>query len=191
MQQDLTQLLVAWQSGDPGALEALTGLVYDELRRLAGSYLRNERKDHTLQPTALVNEAYLRLVGISDKNWHSRAQFYAIAAHIMRQLLVEHARGAGAQKRGGDVAKVPVEDSFVAADLAPVDDVLWLDQALTELAVVDERKSRIVELRYFGGLEIAEIAEVTSTSEATVGRDLRIGLAWLKRYLSGAKAAAV
>lgn len=180
---EVTRLLLAWQDGDPQALDTLTALVYDELYRVAGAYMRRERKDHTLQPTALVNEAFLRLAGIEAKNWKSRAHFYAIAAHIMRQLLVEHARSANTGKRGGGQLKVPVEDALALGE-APDEDLLNLDEALTELARTDERKSKMIELRYFGGLEIAEIAEVTSTSVATVGRELRIGLAWLHRYLA-------
>lgn len=188
--REVTQLLLDWQSGDPKALEALTAAVYGELRRLAASHMRKERKDHTLQPTALVNEAFLRLAGIEDKNWKSRAHFFAIAANVMRQLLVEHARASGARKRGGDLAKAPIEDALASVGQGPGDEILCLDEALTALAEVDERKSRMIELRYFGGLEIAEIAEVTSTSVATVGRDLRIGLAWLHRYLSSGEQAA-
>ena len=180
---EVTRLLSAWQKGDPKALEALTPLIYHELRNVAAAYLRRERKDHTLQPTALVNEAFLRLAGIESKDWRNRAHFFAIAARIMRQLLVEHARKTRAQKRGGDQQRVPAEDAW-ALGHAPDEDLLNLDDALTELARTDERKGRVIELRYFGGLEIEEIAEVTSTSVATVGRDVRVGLAWLNRYLS-------
>lgn len=179
----VTQLLAAWQSGDRNALEELTAMVYSELHRLAAAYLRRERRNHTLQPTALVNEAYMRLAGIEQKNWHSRAQFFAIAAHIMRQLLVEHARASGAKKRGGDQKKIPVDEAFNLGE-APDDELLALDEALSELSQVDERTGKIVELRYFAGMEIAEIADAMSLSVATVGRDLRVGLAWLHRFLN-------
>lgn len=179
---DVTQLLAAWQIGDSKALEALTPLVFDELRKLAASYMRRERPGHTLQATALVNEAYLKLAGIENKDWRSRAHFFAIAAHIMRQLLTEHARGRNAQKRGGGLTPLQLDEALVVG-VQPDEDLLHLDDGLTALAVQDERKSRIIEMRYFGGLEVAEIAEVTGVSVATVGRELRIGLAWLHRYL--------
>ncbi|QOY90780.1 sigma-70 family RNA polymerase sigma factor [Paludibaculum fermentans] len=179
---DVTQLLAAWQIGDSSALEALTPLVFDELRKLAASYMRRERPGHTLQATALVNEAYLKLAGIENKDWRSRAHFFAIAAHIMRQLLMEHARGRNAQKRGGGLAPVQLDEALLVG-VQRDEDLLHLDDGLTALAAQDERKSRIIEMRYFGGLEVAEIAEVTGVSVATVGRELRIGLAWLHRYL--------
>lgn len=179
---DVTQLLAAWQVGDAQALEALTPLVFEELRKLAGSYMRRERPGHTLQATALVNEAYLRLAGIENKDWRSRAHFFAIAAHIMRQLLMEHARGRNAQKRGGGMKPVQLDEALVVG-VAQDEELLHLDDGLSALAAQDERKSRVIELRFFGGLEVAEIAEVTGVSVATVGRDLRVGLAWLHRYL--------
>ncbi|MGJ5816087.1 sigma-70 family RNA polymerase sigma factor [Paludibaculum fermentans] len=179
---DVTQLLAAWRVGDSRALEALTPLVFDELRKLAASYMRRERPGHTLQATALVNEAYLKLAGIENKDWRSRAHFFAIAAHIMRQLLMEHARGRNAQKRGGGLAPVQLEEALIVG-VQRDEDLLHLDDGLTALAAQDERKSRIIEMRYFGGLEVAEIAEVAGVSVATVGRELRIGLAWLHRYL--------
>lgn len=179
---DVTQLLAAWQVGDSAALDALTPLVFDELRKLAGSYMRRERPGHTLQATALVNEAYLRLAGIENKDWRSRAHFFAIAAHIMRQLLMEHARGRNAQKRGGGLRPVQLEEALVVG-VEQDEELLNLDAGLSALAAQDERKARMLELRYFGGLELNEIAEVTGVSVATVGRELRIGLAWLHRYL--------
>ncbi|WP_321472210.1 sigma-70 family RNA polymerase sigma factor [uncultured Paludibaculum sp.] len=179
---DVTRLLAAWQVGDSEALQRLTPLVFDELRKLAASYMRRERPGHTLQATALVNEAYLRLAGIENKDWRNRAHFFAIAAHIMRQLLMEHARGRNAQKRGGGQGAIRLDEALVVG-VEPDEDLLHLDDGLSALAAKDARKSRIIELRYFGGLEVAEIAEVTGVSVATVGRDLRIGLAWLHRYL--------
>ena len=183
--KSITHLLGAWQHGDQEAFETVTALVYDELRRLARAYMRRERPNHTLQPTALVNEAYLRLAGIEAKDWTSRAHFFAIAANIMRQLLVEHARTAAALKRGGGMAHVPLDEAMIVGDMGA--DLLVLDDALSALAKTDERKSRVLELRYFGGLEVAEIAKITSTSVATVGRDLRIGVAWLRVYMTPGK----
>lgn len=184
---EVTRLLEAWQLGDAGALDALTRLVFDDLRKLAAYYLRRERPGHTLQPTALVNEAYLRLAGIENKDWKSRAHFFAVAAHVMRQLLMEYARSRGAQKRGGGQARVEWNEALVIGD-QPDEELLCLEDALTALEARDQRAGRTVELRYFGGLEVAEIAEVTGVSVATVGRDLRVGLAWLHRYMKdGAK----
>lgn len=179
---DVTQLLLDWRNGDQQALERLTPLVYDELRRLAARYLRREREGHTLQTTALVNEAYLQLIGQQHRDWQSRAHFLAIAAHLMRNILVDHARAHAAAKRGKGEQALPLNDALeVPGQTAP--DVLALDDALRDLAKLDDRKSRIIELRYFGGLSMDEIAEVTGLSVATLRRDLRMAEAWLGRQI--------
>lgn len=172
-----TELLAAWSEGDPSAGDRLVAVLYDELRRLAGRAMRKERPDHTLQPTALVNEAYLRLVR-AEVSYRDRTHFYAIAARVMRQVLVDHARRKGRQKRGGDVARVTLEEGFVAGD-GPEPDLLALDEALEELASHQPRKARVIELFYFGGLTAEEVAEVVEVSVATVNRDLRMARAWL------------
>ena len=179
---DVTQLLLDWRNGDQQALERLTPLVYDELRRLAARYLRHEREDHTLQTTALVNEAYLQLIGQQARDWQNRAHFLAIASHLMRNILVDHARAHAAAKRGKGEQALPLNDAIeVPGKTAP--DVLALDDALKDLAKHDERKCRIIELRYFGGLSMEEIAEVTGLSVATLRRDLRMAEAWLGRQI--------
>lgn len=179
---EVTQLLLDWRNGDQCALEKLTALVYDELRRMAARYLRRERHDHTLQATALVNEVYLQLIGQPDVDWRDRAHFFGIAARLMRQILVDHARAHAAAKRGGGEDALPLDDAIGTPDkTAP--DVIALDDALKDLARRDERKSRIVELRYFGGLSMEEIAEVTGLSVATIRRDLRMAEAWLGRQI--------
>ncbi len=179
---DLTQLLLAWRNGDEQALEKLTPLVYDELRRLARGYLRRERADHTLQATALVNEAYLQLIGQPNVDWRDRAHFFGIAARLMRQILVDHARAHAAAKRGRGEQALPLDEAIgIPGTTTP--DVIALDDALKDLARMDERKSRIIELRYFGGLSIEETAEVAGLSIATVRRDLRMAEAWLGRQI--------
>ena len=179
---DVTQLLLDWRNGDQQALERLTPLVYDELRRLAARYLRHEREDHTLQTTALVNEAYLQLIGQQARDWQNRAHFLAIASHLMRNILVDHARAHAAAKRGKGEQALPLNDAIeVPGKTAP--DVLALDDALKDLAKHDERKCRIIELRYFGGLSMEEIAEVIGLSVATLRRDLRMAEAWLGRQI--------
>jgi RNA polymerase sigma-70 factor, ECF subfamily len=179
---DVTQLLLAWRSGDEQALAQLTPLVYDQLHRLAARYLRRERDGHTLQPTALVNEAYLQLIDQQRVAWQNRAHFIGIAAHLMRQILVNHARARAAAKRGHGIAALPLDEAKdVPHKTAP--DVIALDDALQALARFDERKSRIVELRYFGGLSLEELAEVTHLSVATIRRDLRMAEAWLGRQM--------
>ncbi len=180
----VTTLLVRWREGDRQALEELMPLVYDELRRLARHYLRQERSDHTLQSTALVHEAYLRLAGGNAPNWQSRAHFFGVAAHIMRQILVEHARGRDAAKRGGNVCKLALDDAV--APLQQIDvDVVALDKALTELSELDAQQGRIVELRFFGGLTIEDTSEVLGVSPATVKRDWVTARAWLHRAMTG------
>jgi len=174
----VTQLLLEISEGNRNAAEELLPLIYDELRRLAGGYLRRERAGHTLEATAVVHEAYLRLVDQNRVQWQNRAQFFGVAANLMRRILVDHARGHGAHKRGGGVEKIVLEDGLVAsaersAELVAVDD------ALQTLAQVDPLKSRIVELRFFGGLSIEETAEVLQSSTATVNRQWRMAKAWL------------
>jgi RNA polymerase sigma factor (TIGR02999 family) len=180
----VTTLLVRWREGDRQALEELMPLVYEELRRLARHYLRQERSDHTLQSTALVHEAYLRLAGGNAPNWQNRAHFFGVAAHIMRQILVEHARGRDAAKRGGNVCKLALDDAV--APLQQIDvDVVALDRALTELSELDSQQGRIVELRFFGGLTIEDTSEVLGISPATVKRDWVTARAWLYRAMTG------
>jgi len=179
----ITQLLLLWNSGDQTALEKLMPLVHSELRRLAGNYLRRERVGHILQPTALVNEAYLRLVDQRKANWQNRAQFYGIAAQLMRRILVDHARQHNAAKRGGsDQQRLSITSAEALSD-KPDLDLLALHEALEELAVVDPQQSRIVELKFFGGLSIEETAEVLNLGHATVERDWKMARAWLRRKL--------
>ena len=181
----VTQILLNWGAGESEAAERLMPLVYEELRRLARDYLRHERGDHTLQPTALVHEAYLRLVDDSRVNWQNRAHFYGIAAKLMRRILVDHARARNAEKRGGLVPKVPLDE---ARDLPPAatNDLVALDGALEDLARTYPRKSEVVELKFFGGLEAEEIAEVLQVSPKTVLRDWQFAKLWLCRELAGA-----
>jgi RNA polymerase sigma factor (TIGR02999 family) len=181
---DLTQLLRQGREGDRAAIDRVIPLVYDELRRLAGGYLRNQAPGHTLQPTALVHEAYLRLADRSQPDWRDRAHFFGLAATIMRQILVDHARSKGAAKRGGERARVEFKETLDYSD-EKASDLVVLDDALKGLAAFDERKARTLELRYFGGLSVEETAEVLGTSEATVGRDTRYAEAWLRRELAG------
>jgi len=159
-------------------------LVYDELRRLASHYLRQERSDHTLQSTALVHEAYLRLAGQNPPEWQNRAHFFGIAARIMRQILVEHARGRGAAKRGGGACRLTLDAAVAFSESRDVD-LVELDKALTGLAELDEQQSRIVELRFFGGLTIEDTSEVLGISPATVKRDWVTARAWLYRAMTG------
>lgn len=175
---DVTVLLVQWAEGDGGALERLTPLVYTELRRLAASHLRRERKSHTLQPTALVHEAYLRLVDQQNPTWQNRSHFYGVAARLMRQILVDHARNRNAHKRAA--IRVSLEES-VSFEQERSRDLMALDDGLTALAKIDPRKCRAIELRYFGGLSTDEIAQTLNVSPITVRRDLRMAEAWLLR----------
>jgi RNA polymerase sigma factor (TIGR02999 family) len=178
----VTQLLVAWSQGDEGALETLTPLVYDELRRLARSYMRRERAGHTLQSTALVHEAFMRLV---DQNvrWNSRAHFFGIAAQMMRRILVDHAKAQSAAKRGAGSPRIEFDEGLAASPQRDVD-LLALDEALDRLTKVDPQRSRIVELRFFGGLSNEESAEVLGVSPATVQRQWSGARAWLHHELS-------
>ena len=177
---EVTHLLHDWANGSQSALQALTPLVYAELRRLAESYLRREHPGHTLQPTALVHEAYLRLVEQSPPNWENRSHFYGVAARLMRQILVDHARRGLTGKRSGQ--KVPLED-VVSLHTEPNADLVALDDALKALEQIDPRKCRAVELRYFGGLSMEEITQVLNVSQITVRRDLRAAEAWLYREM--------
>jgi RNA polymerase sigma factor (TIGR02999 family) len=180
---DVTGLLVAWSEGDASARDRLVPVVYEELRRRAAAHLKRERRAQTLQPTDLVHEAYLRLVNQNHAVWRNRAQFFAVAAEIMRRVLVDRARARLAAKRSGQWARVTLDPS--AAELPPVDlDVLDLDTALSRLAAIDERKSRIAELRFFGGLSLEETGEVLELSLATVERDWQFARAWLFNALS-------
>ena len=182
--QQVTELLLAWNQGSQQALDQLIPLVYDELRRLARSYLRREGAAHTMQTTALVHEAYVRLVDSTRVHWHDRTHFYGIAARVMRRVLVDLARARGAAKRGGDVRRVSFDE---ALDLS-VDqdaDLVALDEALVALAALDDRKSQVVEMRFFGGLSVEETAEALGISVETVHRDWRFAKSWLLRELSG------
>jgi len=176
----ITEVLARWSQGDERALDSLTPLVYQDLRRLAAHLLRGERTGHTLQPTALVNEAYLKLSRQAKAQWQNRAHFFAVAARAMRQILVDYARNHNRDKRGGGVALLPLDEALVfAAERSG--DLLSLDEALKRLAALDSRKSRVVELRFFGGLNNEEIAEVLQISPNTVMRDWNMAKAWLRR----------
>ncbi len=176
----VTQLLIEWGRGNPQALDELTPLVYAELRKLAASYLRKERPDHTLQPTALVHEAYLRLVGQENVNWESRSHFFGVAARLMRQILVDHARRLQAGKRAG--RKVSLEDTVSLVEGRSAN-LTALDDALTLLENFDARKCKVVELRYFGGLEVEEISQALQVSPVTVRRDLKVAESWLNHEM--------
>jgi RNA polymerase sigma factor (TIGR02999 family) len=183
--RSVSQLLADYRGGDREALDRLVPLVYDELHRIAASYISRERAGHTLQPTALVNEAYIRLVQAEDVAFESRAHFLGIAARLMRQILVDHARRHDARRRGGRQRRVTLTEG-VALDEAGADvDLLALDQALERLAAEDARLARLVELRYFGGLSTEETAEVLATSPRTVKRDWAVARVWLRRLMSG------
>lgn len=183
-QPDVTQLLVNWSNGDRQALEQLTPLVYSELRRLASRYLRRERQGHTLQSTALVHEAYMRLVDQRNVHWQNRAHFFGIAAQLIRRILVDHARSHHAQKRGADACKLSLDEAIATAEKRDLN-LVALDDALETLAKIDEQQSRVVELRFFTGLSIEETAEVLGISPATVKRDWAAAKAWLYREISG------
>ena len=181
----VTELLQAWGGGDSAALNKLLPHIYDELRRLAGHYLRRERPDHTLQPTALVHEAYLRLIDTNNVRWQNRAHFFGVAAKAMRHILVDYARSRQAAKRGGEVRLVSLDEAAaVSAERSA--EMVALDGALENLAAFDQRKSRVVELRYFGGMSVEETAEVLKVSPETVARDWRLARTWLLRELSKA-----
>jgi RNA polymerase sigma factor (TIGR02999 family) len=180
---EVTQLLRAWRDGDPTALEQLMPLVYDELHRLAKRYMHRERGLQTLQTTALIHEAYLRLMDQQEAQWQNRAHFFAVAATLMRRILVDHARARQFQKRGGDTQRVTFDEALAVSDERAAE-VVALDEALTALAQFDERKSRMVELRFFGGLSIAETAEVLGVSPGTVMRDWTLAKTWLQHEIN-------
>ncbi|MDQ3817687.1 MAG: sigma-70 family RNA polymerase sigma factor [Acidobacteriota bacterium] len=179
----MTELLIKWSNGDQSALDKLMPLVNEELRRLAHHYMRRERRGHTLQTSALVNEVYLRLVDMKSMSFESRAHFFGIAARAMRQILVEYARERGAAKRGGALARVELSEVALVSE-NPSADLIALDEALSELALFDERLSRVVELRFFGGLSVKEIAEVMRVHANTVIKDWSLAKAWLRRRLT-------
>jgi RNA polymerase sigma factor (TIGR02999 family) len=179
----ITELLIAWSDGGREALDELLPLVYDELRSIASRYLRHESGDHTLQPTALVHEAYFRLIDQRRVRWRNRAHFYGVAAQVMRRILVDHARAQRAEKRGGGREHLPLVEEETPSASHGVD-ILALDEALTRLAEFDPQQGRVVELRYFGGLTIDEVAEVVGISAATVVREWTIAKAWLRAELS-------
>ncbi|HEV8486814.1 MAG TPA: sigma-70 family RNA polymerase sigma factor [Blastocatellia bacterium] len=181
--EGITQLLVKWSDGDKTALDRLVPLVYDELHKLAGAYLRRERHNITLEPTALVNEAYVRLVGQQGASWQNRTQFFGMAAKLMRNILVDHARKRGAARRGGDQYRISLTKAERVAGKPDVD-LVALDDALTLLAATHPEHSRVIELRFFGGLTIEETADVLGLSHATVERQWRFAKAWLRRELS-------
>lgn len=181
--QEVTQLLRAWNQGDRSALDRLYELVYAELRRLAHHYMSRENPGHTMQTTALVNEAYLRLANTKDLDWKDRAHFFAVSANVMRRILIDGARARRAERRGGDELPIALDE---APEIASKSDpeLIALDDALNQLAVVNERQSKVVELRYFGGLSVEETAEALRVSPDTVMRDWRFAKAWLKREMT-------
>ena len=179
---DVTGLLLAWGGGDEDALAALVPRVHAELRQIAQRAMARERQDHTLEPTALVNEVYLRLVDMKRVQWNNRAHFFALSARLMRRILVDLARARGYQKRGGDVQTVCLDEAQAATPVRP-DELVALDEALERLAAMDERRSRVVELRFFGGLSVEETAEVLRVSRHTVMRDWTLARTWLFKEL--------
>ena len=177
-QQNITRKLQEWNRGDRSAAEELMPLVYDELRKVAARYLRRERADHTLQPTALVNEAYLKLIDISSVEWNDRAHFFAVSSNVMRRILVDHARAQATEKRGGVLQKVELTEAVSFSKEREID-LLALNDALEKLAELDERQSQIVEMRFFGGLSVEETAEVLKVSTRTIKREWAMAKAWL------------
>jgi RNA polymerase sigma factor (TIGR02999 family) len=181
-QREISLILRDWGEGRRDSANVLLALVYDELRRIARQYLRKERSDHTLQPTALVHEAYMKLIDISDVSWQDRAHFFAVASNVMRHILVDHARARATDKRGGEAQRIALEDAVKLSD-APDIDLLALDEAMKQLAEFDAQQSKIVELRFFGGLTIEETAHVLAISPATVKREGTMAKAWLFRRI--------
>ena len=182
MSQNITHLLKEWSDGDERALDKLTPLVYEELRRQASRYLRRERRGHTLQTTALINEAYLRLIDARDVHWQGRAHFFAIAANLMRRVLVDHARRRDAEKRGGSGLRLTLDEGLAVAKETDVD-LLAIDEALDRLAKIDAQQARVVELRFFSGLTVDETAAALGVSPKTVKRDWSVARAWLRREI--------
>jgi RNA polymerase sigma factor (TIGR02999 family) len=181
---EVTDLLRAWASGDQAALDCLAPQVYAELHRLAGGYMRNERPDNTLQATALVNEAYLRLIDVKGVDWKDRAHFFAVSAQMMRRILVDRARARVAAKRGGPLPRVNL-DEIPDVSVRNDREIVALDSALDELTKLDPRKARVIEMRFFGGLSVEETAEVLKISPQSVLRDWKLAKAWLVREISG------
>ena len=181
---EITELLNRWSAGDDGARDAVAPLIYDELKRIARGVFRDESARHTLQPTALVNEAYVKLVGV-DVEWQNRSHFYALTARMMRRLLVNHANSRAAKKRGGDALRVTLHETLHGGPEAE-EDVLALDEALSQLAEMDPRKADVLELHYFGGLTQPEIGEALDISESTVRREFKLARIWLRKLLSDA-----
>ncbi len=187
---EVTELLQAWSAGDEAALEKLTPLVYAELHRAARRYMAGESPDHTLQTTALINEVYLRLADFQQLSWQNRAQFYGICAQLMRRILTDFARSRRNQKRGGEVVHLALDEALIVSR-GPRADLLALEDALLALATIDERKSRVIELRFFGGLSVEETAEVLKVSPETVMRDWKLAKVWLLHELGEQKRDAV
>jgi len=186
-QKEVTQLLIDWSKGDQAALEKLLPLVEEELRRLAGRYMRRENPGHTLQTSALVNEAYLRLIEQKSVHWQNRAHFFGIAAQLMRRILVDHARRRQYAKRGGAAQKVSLDEAAMAPQERAAE-LVALDEALRQLAAMDERKGRIVEMKFFGGLTTEEVAEVLKVTPRTIEREWRKAKAWLRHAISKGEA---
>jgi RNA polymerase sigma factor (TIGR02999 family) len=183
---NLTEMLHDWSDGDREALDKLVPIVYEELRRQAARYLRRERHGHTLQTTALIHEAYIRLIDQRNVRWQNRAHFFGIAAQLMRRILVDHARSRQAAKRGGSDIKLPLEEAMFASEGREVD-LVALDEALERLAAIDPQQSRVVELKFFSGLSVEETAEVLGVSSRTVKRDWNVAKAWLRREISAGR----
>jgi len=184
LSQNVTELLHEWNSGNTEVAEALLPLIYDELHRRAAAYMRRERRNHTLQPTALVHEAYLKLVGQRNDNWNDRQHFFAIASQVMRRILVDHARSRNRQKRGGSNEDLPLEEALLAGAEEANVDLLALDEAMSRLAKIDPEQERLVELRYFGGMSLEEAAKALGISRATAARDWQVAKAWLHREMT-------
>jgi RNA polymerase sigma factor (TIGR02999 family) len=186
---EITQLLQAWSQGDPDAIEKLVPIVYQELHRLAQRFMADERPEHTLQTTELVNEAFLRLVDSAHANWENRTHFFGVCAQVMRRILVDWARSRNAQKRGGGVRALDFQEALsveaITAAKLQGTNLVAIDDALKSLAVIDARKGRVVEMRFFGGLSVKETAEVLKISPETVQRDWKLAKSWLRRELSG------
>lgn len=180
----ITQLLKEWGEGDPRALDELMPLVYDELRRQASRYLKKERPGHTLQTTALIHEAYIKMLGVNAIEWQNRSHFFAIASTAMRRILVDHARERKREKRGGALENLPLDEALPISSKERNVDLLALDEALDRLARLDPRQAKVVELRYFSGLSIDETAEILGVSNATVRLDWNLAKAWLKNELA-------
>lgn len=179
----ITKLLNRWREGDPAALDAVIEYVYSDLRRRATAYLKRERQDHTLQPTGLVHEAFIKLVEKREIEWQDRNHFIAVGAQVMRRILVDHARGRNREKRGGKFEDIPLDEALPPASSRSSIDLIALDEALNKLAVFDERQAKIVELKYFGGMTLDETASILDISEVTVKRDWQIARAWLRNQL--------